>query len=229
MAVPAEMKLAGSGTTLTVEKTPLFCAVQLEKPAPFCGWLILLNESDTAPGVGPPLGVSKGAILGSAEVKVTVTEPAEFELPLEALNPPAAPFAFKEPFVITAVRMLPVALGFCQMLIVPLKPTWNGGVAVLLPVLVNAVKDSNAFIGMVEVPSSVIEMGIKPGVAAGPWVLNVVELGLATTLADTKSVVAVWPKIKMVVALAGVDSASAATQTAANRVSLERMVLLLPL
>jgi len=69
--------------------------------------------------------------------------------------------------------------------------------------------------------------GIEVGDDTGPLVFNVVLV--PATVAEIKSVLAAWEKAKMVAALADDDSASEATQTAANRVSLERMVLLLPL
>jgi hypothetical protein len=228
MAVLAGMKLVGSGM-LVVEKLPVFCAVKLIKPAPFCVGAMLTSESDTAP---PGLPANKGMILGSPEVKVTLDGFPPFVLPVAAMNPPAGPLASKRPFVITAVRKLPPApLVSEEMMIVPLKPDWVGGDPEFDELLLKAGKKVSKALALVfpASPSCVIVMGIERGLAGfdTPWVVNVVTP--PETVATTWSVLACWENARMVVALADDDSASEAAQTAANRVSLERMVLLLPL
>jgi len=125
MAVLADRKLAGSGITPNVEKFPLFVAVKLVKPAPLCAGTIPVNASDAAPCVvkvepDPPIAAM---IWEFVDVRVTVTGLPPAVVPLEALNPPAMPFALRVPFVITALRKrLPVPPGPVVIRIVPLKP-----------------------------------------------------------------------------------------------------------
>jgi len=106
MAVPAETRLAGSGTGLdAVEKLPVFWPAKLEKPEPVCTGVILTSVSDTAPGNGPaPPNAAWTAPFW--DVSVTVVGLPPLVVKLAALNPPAAPFAFREPFVITAWRRI---------------------------------------------------------------------------------------------------------------------------
>jgi len=78
------------------------------------------------------------------------------------------------------------------------------------------------------IPSCVIVIGIEFEVPTPPLVFNVVVLA-PDAVACTKSALLGWANDRMVAALAGVDSASEARHAAANRVSVERMVLLLPL
>jgi hypothetical protein len=188
-----------------------------------------LSVSDTAPGVvkvepDPPIAAMTAAL---SDVRVTVLGPLAFEPPVEAVKLPELPLASRRPFVITAVRTFgSVAV---EMTIVPLKPFWKVGEGPPPATLLVKTGEKVSRPGMLcigRTPSCVIVMGIEPGLVTGPCVVNVSGL---PPVANTKSVVLGWEKARMVAALAGVDSATAATQTAANRVSLERMVLLLPL
>src|SRR5258708_2439668 len=103
MAVLADRKLAGSGIADTVEKLPVFCPTKLAKPAPDCVGTRLTSERDTAPGCGP--GPTAALIAPIGYVRVTVVGLPPLTVKFAALNPPAAPFASRRPFVIAVLRM----------------------------------------------------------------------------------------------------------------------------
>jgi len=225
------MTLAGSGIA-TVEKFPLFCATKLVKLAPpLCAGVILTNASDAAPGTGPvPM---MGVRLGLLDWSVTVVGLPPFVVKLEASNPPAAPFALRRPFVIVTVRMgvFPgVPSGSVEMMIVPLKPFSMPPLTGAVLVKAGLKVSKASALRPEEFPICVIVIGIEVGLVIGcdtPTVVNVVVP--PETVATTWSVLTCWPNVRMVAALADVDIASDATHTAANRVNVERMVLLLPL
>jgi hypothetical protein len=164
---------------------------------------------------------------GMSDEKVTTDGGAEAESPAEF--PPAVPL--KRPPVNVAVRKLvPPPPARDENLIVPPKASWLIMVPVwvaVAPLVKGVVKVSKATTEG-GAPPNPIRTGTEPAVLPGPVVERVVTPVPAT--ADIGVVfVACCANCRIVSALAEVAIASAANPVIANRVSLERMVLLLPL
>jgi len=196
---------AGSGMTCaadTVEKTPEFCVVKPAKGT-LCDGVMPANERAKAPTpVVPPSAASTSAFW---VVKLTVFSGTE------AASDPEAPSAFKVPpenLVSRAISPNPCAAEFWEMMISPEKPPFRSpvwGVELVTPT-----KVSKAAVGEIGTfPICVITTGIEiEVVGVTPWVVNVAVS--PENAAETKLVLSVWPKTRMVPALAEVGRPSKA-------------------
>jgi len=186
-----------------VEKTPEFCAVKPAKGTP-CGGVMPANEREKAPTpvVVPPSAASTAEFW---VVKVTVFSGSE------AASDPELPSAFKVPpenVVARAISPYPFSAEFWEMMISPEKPPFRSpvwGVELVTPT-----KVSKAGAGETRTPPiCVITTGIEIEVVGVIWwVVNVAVS--PENAAWTKLVLSVWPKTKMVLALAEVGRPSKA-------------------
>jgi len=196
-AMLPEMRLVGSGTGL-VEKSPEFCAVKPLAIVP----VTPLNARAELPVavVAPP---SWAMIAGLRFVKV--------EVPLK--NVPPVPFTDKVPFVSVEVKRGPPVVVVNVM--VPEKLSSEVAPAPATVGLVR-VKVSRALTGVGIPPMLEIVTGIAVAFAPVPVVNTVVPL---TTRSVTTSVILVWPKTRIVAALAVLAKLKAA-RNAKPRVAL---------
>jgi len=227
-AMLAITMLAGSGIGLT-EKGPLICALKgaispfrMDKPVEA---FVKESEKLLTAAVG-----RKGVTRGSLEVNVTAC-PGTAESALRANDRlPAEPLS--SPVNIAVRKLVPAPPARDVYAIVPVTtseiwlPVW-----VALPTVVTFVKVSKAAMlragGSGVLPMLVIVTGMDPaGPTAGTAVKTVFPPDCVATMA---SLGLVWPKSRIVSALAEVASASEAKPAIANLNSFKLMLLLLRL
>jgi len=209
-AQSAITKEAGSGimgtTETVVEKTPEFCAAKPAKGTP-CAGLMPANERAKAPTpVVPPSAASTSEFW---VVKLTVVSGGDEE----AASDPELPSTFKVPpenMVARAISPYLFSAEFWEMMISPEKPPFRSPVWGVELVKPGGTKVSKAGVGGIGVfPSCVSRIGIEIEVVGVVWwVVNVAVS--PENCAWTKLMLSVWPKTKMVLALAEVGRPSKA-------------------